>query len=115
MDEIIGLPADVTTALVLIVTVVIIPPVTALLSHPKLRSSYKRALVIALAFLASVIIVWFRAGGPFVEQVYTWVLTAAVIIGGAQSIYALMPNTWKQIEASVGRRSQTVESYGKEE
>lgn len=103
MDEIIGLPADVTTALTVIVTVVVIPVVTALVTNPSTPPSVKRWLPVGLAALAAVFIVWVRAGGPFVDQVFTWIVLAATVVGLAQALYAVMPGTWKQLSASTSR------------
>lgn len=98
MDNILGLDANVQTALVVIVTGVIIPLVTALLKRPDLPTKYKRLIPIALAALGALVIVILQAGGPFAEQAITWLLILATLIGIAQALYALMPSVWKEIE-----------------
>lgn len=99
MDDILGLPADLMTALSVIITGVIIPLVTALLKRPELPVTARRIIPIALAALGAFIIILFQAGGPFAEQAITWLLMLATLVGIAQSLYAAMPSVWKQIEA----------------
>lgn len=106
--ELIGLPIEVSTALTIIVTGVLIPVVTALLSTPKIPSKYKRYIPIGLAALAAIVIVFLQAGGPFAEQLITWIVLLATLTGIAQALYALMPAAWKAIEsstASTGKRA----------
>lgn len=106
MNDILGLEADVTTALIVIVTGVIIPAVTALLSRPNLPSNAKRWIPVGLAFLAAIFIVLLRAGGPFAEQAMTVILLLATLVGLSQGLYALMPDTWKTLEAATTPNKQ---------
>ena len=96
--ELLGLPAEVGTALALIATGVIVPAVTALLKHAGMPIWAKRALPIALSVIAAVVIVVLGAGGPLAEQLITWILVAATIVGIAQTVYSLMPGTWRKLE-----------------
>lgn len=96
--ELLGLPAEVGTALALIATGVIVPAVTALLKHRGMPAWAKRAIPIGLSVLAAVVIVVLGAGGPLAEQLITWILVAATIVGIAQTVYSLMPGTWRKLE-----------------
>ena len=112
MSDILGLEADVTTALIVIVTGVVIPAVTALLSRPNLPSNAKRWIPVGLAFLAAIFIVLLRAGGPFAEQAMTVILLLATLTGIAQALYALMPATWKAIESSTAPTGKRADRDG---
>ena len=98
MDDLLGLPADLMTALSVIITGVIIPLVTALLKRPELPATARRIIPIALAALGAFIIVLLQAGGPFAEQALTWLLMLATLVGIAQALYTAMPSVWKQVE-----------------
>lgn len=100
MDEILGLDANVQTALTLIVTGIIVPAVTSLLKQPNLPKWARRAIPIGLSALGALIIVLLQAGGPFAEQLITWLLILATIVGIAQALYSLMPSVWTKLEAS---------------
>lgn len=100
MDDLLGLPADLTTALVVIVTGVLIPAVTAVLNRPTLSTTARRFITIVLAAIAAAIVLMFRAGGPFAEQAATYVVLLATLVGIAQGLYAAMPKAWKSLEAS---------------
>ena len=101
--ELLGLPAEVGTALALIASGVIVPAVTSLLASPGIPSKIKRWIPVGLSALAAGVIVLLAAGGPFAEQMITWILVAATVVGIAQSVYALMPATWKGLEAATSR------------
>lgn len=96
--ELLGLPAEVGTALALIASGVIVPAVTSVMSYPGIPTKFKRALPIVLSGGAAVVIVLLAAGGPFAEQVFTWILVAATVVGISQSVYAIMPGAWKSLE-----------------
>lgn len=100
MNDLLGLDADVTTALTVIVTGVLIPVVTSLLKQPSLPVWARRWIPIALAAIAAVFIIILQAGGPFAEQLVTWLILLATLVGIAQGLYALMPSVWKSIESS---------------
>ena len=101
--ELLGLPAEVGTALALIATGVIVPAVTALLKHAGMPTWAKRAIPIALSVAAAVVIVVLGAGGPLAEQLITWILVAATIVGIAQTVYSLMPGAWRKLEEASSR------------
>ena len=100
MDDLIGLDADVTTALTIVVTGVLIPAITALLKYPGLGKTAKRLLPIGLAAVGAVVIVLLQAGGPFAEQLVTFLLLLATLVGIAQGLYAVMPKAWTALEDS---------------
>lgn len=109
--ELLGLDASATTAVTVIVTGVVIPLVTSVLKHPDLPKWARRAIPIGLAAIASVIIVLLQAGGPFAEQVITWLVIAATLVGIAQTLYTAMPSVWKSVEPN---DSRSVKWYPKE-
>lgn len=96
--ELLGLDAEVGTALALIASGVIVPAVTALMAFDGFPKWAKRALPVALSAAAAVVIVVLAAGGPFAEQLITWLLVAATVVGISQSVYAVMPGAWKALE-----------------
>lgn len=98
MNELLALDANVTTALTVIVTGVLIPALTSLLKHPGLSKTWKRIIPMGLAAVAALVIMFLQAGGPFAEQLITWLLLLATLIGIAQSLYAVMPGVWKSLE-----------------
>ena len=100
MDDLLGLPADLTTALVVIVTGVLIPAVTSVLNRPTLSTTARRFIPIVLAAVAAAVVLVFRAGGPFAEQAATYVVLLATLVGIAQGLYAAMPKAWKSLEVS---------------
>lgn len=100
MTDIIGLPAEVGTALALIASGVIVPAVTSLLAYPGLPKWLKRLLPIGLSAGAAIVIVVLAAGGPFAEQLVTWLLVLATVVGISQGVYAAMPGAWKRLEQS---------------
>ena len=99
MDDLLGLPADLSTALVVIVTGVLIPAISALLNRPSLSKTARRFIPIVLAAVGAAVVLVFRAGGPFAEQLATYVVLLATLVGIAQGLYAAMPSVWKQVEA----------------
>lgn len=111
--ELLGLPGEVGTALALIATGVIVPAVTSVMAYDGIPKALKRVLPIALSALAAVVIVVLAAGGPFAEQLITWILLLATIVGISQSVYAVMPGAWKKLElvSSSSRRSVNVERF----
>ena len=100
MDDLLGLPADLSTALVVIVTGVLIPAISALLNRPGLSKTARRFIPIGLAAVGAAVVLVFRAGGPFAEQLTTYVVLLATLVGIAQGLYAAMPKAWKSLEAS---------------
>lgn len=110
--DLLGLPVNTMTALTVIVTGVIIPPVTALLKYPGIEPWLKRLIPIALAALGAIFIIVIQAGGPFAEQLLTWLLMLATLVGIAQALYAAMPGVWKGIEKAT--HTQVVESKRKD-
>ena len=100
MDDLLGLPADLSTALVVIVTGVLIPAVSAVLNRPTLSTTARRFIPIGLAAVGAAVVLLFRAGGPFAEQAATYVVLLAPLVGIAQGLYAAMPKAWKSLEAS---------------
>ena len=96
--ELLGLPAEVGTALALIASGVIVPAVTAVMAYPGIPKKLKRVLPIVLAFAAAGVIVLLQSGGPFAERVTTWLVVAATVVGIAQAVYAVMPGAWKALE-----------------
>ena len=111
--ELLGLPGEVGTALALIATGVIVPAVTSVMAYDGIPKALKRVLPIALSALAAVVIVVLAAGGPFAEQLITWILMLATIVGISQGVYAAMPGAWKKLElvSSSSRRSVNVERF----
>ena len=101
--ELLGLPAEVGTALALIASGVIVPAVTAILKNEGTPSWAKRVIPIVLSALAAVLIVVLAAGGSFAEQAMTWILVAATVVGIAQTVYALMPGAWKGLEEATSK------------
>lgn len=95
-----GLPAEVGTALALIASGVIVPAVTSLLAYPGIPKWLKRFLPIFLSAGAAFVIVLLAGGGPLAEKLITWILVLAVVVGIAQTVYALMPEAWKKLEAA---------------
>src|SRR5699024_10611227 len=104
--ELLGLPAEVGTALALIASGVIVPAVTSLLASPGIPSKIKRWIPVGLSALAAVVIVVLAAGGPFAEQLITWILVAATVVGISQSVYAVMPETWKRLESATNSQTR---------
>ena len=100
MDDLLGLPADLTTALLVVVTGVLTPAISALLNQPGLSKTARRFIPIGLAAVGAAIVLVFRAGGPFAEQAATYVVLLATLVGIAQGLYAAMPGAWKSLEAS---------------
>ena len=100
MDDLLGLPADLSTALVVIVTGVLIPAISAVLNRPTLSTTARRFIPIGLAAVGAAVVLLFRAGGPFAEQAATYVVLLATLVGIAQGLYAAMPKAWKSLEAS---------------
>lgn len=98
--DLLGIDAEVGTALALIASGVIVPAVTSLLAYDGIPKALKRALPIVLSAGAAIVIVVLAAGGPFAEQLITWILLLATIVGISQSVYAVMPGAWKKLEAS---------------
>ena len=96
--ELLGLPAEVGTALALIASGVIVPAVTAVMAYPGIPKKLKRVLPIVLAFAAAGVIVLLQSGGPFAERLTTWLVVAATVVGIAQAVYAVMPGAWKALE-----------------
>src|SRR5690625_7558133 len=84
MDDLLGLPADLTTALLVVVTGVLIPAISALLNQPELSKTARRFIPIGLAAVGAAIVLVFRAGGPFAEQAATYVVLLATLVGIAQ-------------------------------
>ena len=104
MNDVLGLDADLATALTLIVTVALIPAITALLTHPRTPSAVKRALPIAIAVVAAALVMFLRGDfGTVPEWVVRWIMLAAALTGGAQTLYALLPDAWKGLSASTSR------------
>lgn len=101
--ELLGLNAEVGTALALIASGVIVPAVTALLKHKGMPTWAKRVIPIVLSVLAAVLIVVLAAGGPLAEQMITWILVAATIVGISQTVYAAMPGAWRKLEEASSR------------
>lgn len=100
MNDLLGLPADLTTALTVIVTGVLIPAISAVLNQPNLSSTARRLIPIGLAAVGAAVVLVFRAGGPVAEQAATYVVLFATLVGIAQGLYAAMPKAWKSLEAS---------------
>lgn len=100
MNEVLALDANVQTALTIIVTGVLVPAITSLLKYPGIPKWLRRAVPIILSALGAIIIVMLQAGGPFAEQLITWLLMAATIVGIAQVLYSLMPSVWTKLEDS---------------
>lgn len=111
--ELLGLPGEVGTALALIASGVIVPAVTSVMAYDGIPKALKRALPIVLSAGAAIVIVVLAAGGPFAEQLITWILLLATIVGISQSVYAVMPGAWKKLElvSSSSRRSVNVERF----
>jgi len=84
---------------------VIVPAVTALMAYDGIPKTLKRVLPIGLSAAAAIVIVVLAAGGPFAEQLITWILLLATIVGISQSVYAVMPGTWKALEGSTKRHT----------
>src|SRR5699024_12336434 len=103
--ELLGLPGEVGTALALIATGVIVPAVTSVMAYDGIPKALKRVLPIGLSAAAAIVIVVLAAGGPFAEQLITWILVAATLGGISQSVYAVMPEQWRRL--ACGRNSQT--------
>ncbi|HLR44845.1 MAG TPA: hypothetical protein VK065_06625 [Brevibacterium sp.] len=101
--ELLGLPAEVGTALALIATGVIVPGMTSLLSSGKIPSNIKRWIPIVLAAAGAGIIVVLQGGGPIAERLLAWIVVAGVVVGMAQTLYAAMPKAWKGLEAATSR------------
>lgn len=101
--ELLGLPAEVGTALALISAGVIVPLVTSVLSSGGIPSKYKRWIPIGLAAIGAGIIVVLQAGGPLAEQLLSWIVVAGVVVGMAQTLYAAMPRAWKGLEHATSR------------
>lgn len=101
--ELLGLPAEVGTALALIATGVIVPAVTSLLSSQGIPSNIKRLIPIGLAALGAGLIVVLQGGGPLAEQLITWLVVLATVVGIAQALYAVMPSAWKGLERATSR------------
>lgn len=96
-----GLPADLATAITVIVVGVIVPLVTAIITSPRTPAAARRWIPIALAVVGALVVVLLRGDLATVPQTLTeWVLLAAVIVGLAQTLYALMPSTWKALSAA---------------
>ena len=98
MGEILGLDANVQTALTIIVVGIIVPGVTALINNPKVPKQLRRLTPIILSAAGAVIIVVLQAGGPFAEQLITILLVLATLVGIAQALYSAMPSVWKRLE-----------------
>lgn len=96
--ELLGLDAEVGTALALIASGVIVPAVTSLMAFDGFPKWAKRALPVALSGAAAIVIVVLAAGGPFAEQLITWLLVAATVVGISQTVYTVMPGAWKTLE-----------------
>lgn len=104
MTDVLGLPADLATALTLITTVVVIPAVTAVLTSPRTPAWARRGLPIALAAVGALGILVIRgdlATAP--ESLTAWIMLAATLVGGAQALYALMPAQWRTLAAATSR------------
>lgn len=102
-NEIINLPASTGTALTLIASGVIVPAVTALLSHKGLPSWAKRLIPIGLSAAAAVLIVILQGGGDLADKLTTWLLIGATLVGIAQMVYSAMPRAWKRLETATDR------------
>lgn len=100
MNDLLGLDADLTTALTVIVVGVLVPALTAILKHPGLGKTARRLIPIGLSAVGAVVIVIFQAGGPLAEKATTWVLLLATLVGIAQALYAVMPKAWTSLEAA---------------
>ena len=100
MDELLALDANVQTALVVIATGVVVPVITSLLKRPGLSKTVRRAIPVGLSAIGAVVIVVLQAGGPVAEQMMTWLLLLATLVGIAQTIYAAMPSVWHKLEES---------------
>src|SRR5699024_12200577 len=100
MDDLLGLPADLSTALVVIVTGVLIPAISALLNRPGLSKTARRLIPIGLAAVGAAVVLVFRAGGPFAEQLATSVVLLAPLVGIAQSLHAAMPKASKSVASA---------------
>lgn len=101
MTDVLGLPADLATALTLITTVVVIPAVTAVLTSPRTPAWARRVLPIALAAVGALGILLLRGdltAAP--ESLTAWIMLAATLVGGAQALYALMPTSWRALAAA---------------
>lgn len=109
MNDLIGLDADTTTALTVITTGVLIPVVTSLLKQPQLPAWARRAIPIALAAVAAAVIILLQAGGPFAEQLVTWLVLLATLVGIAQGLYAVMPSAWKSLEQATSTNTHRAE------
>lgn len=101
-----GLDANLGTALVVLASGVIVPAVTALLSHPGTNSHVKRWVPIGLAVAAALLITVLQQGGPFAEQLMKWLVLAASVTGVAQTVFALMPEQWRKLSAATDRAVQ---------
>lgn len=104
--ELLGLPGEVGTALALIATGVIVPAVTSVMAYDGIPKALKRVLPIVLSAGAAIVIVVLAAGGPFAEQLITWILVAATLVGISQSVYAVMPETWKRLESATNSQTR---------
>lgn len=102
-NEIINLPASTGTALTLIASGVIVPAVTALLTHKGLPSWVKRLIPIGLSAAAAVFIVILQGGGDLADKLTTWLLIGATLVGIAQMVYSAMPKAWKSLESLTDR------------
>lgn len=98
MNDLLALDANTSTALTIIATGVIIPAVSAIINRPTFPAAYKRWVVIALAAVGAVLIMLLQADGPFAEQLVTYLVMLATLIGIAQALYAVMPSVWKEVE-----------------
>ena len=105
-NELIALPAETGTALTLIATGVIVPAFTALFKYEGMPKWLKRVIPIALSVIAAAIIVVLAGGGGFAEQLTTWLLITATVVGIAQAVYAAMPAAWKRLETATQRATR---------
>lgn len=105
-NELIALPAETGTALTLIATGVIVPAFTALFKYEGMPKWLKRVIPIALSVIAAAIIVVLAGGGSFAEQLTTWLLITATVVGIAQAVYSAMPAAWKRLETATHRATR---------
>lgn len=96
-----GLPTDLTTALTVLVIGVVIPVVTAILTDPRTPGRVRRAIPIILAAVGALLVLFLRGDLDTLPQsLAAWITLAAVLVGVAQTIYAVMPAQWRALAAA---------------
>lgn len=96
-----GLPTDLATALTVLAVGVIIPAVTAILTDRRTPVRVRRAIPIILAAVGAFLVLLLRGDLDTLPQsLAAWVTLAAVLVGLAQTLYALMPAQWRALAAA---------------